>query len=189
MYTYRSILSGILIGIGGYANLIVGNVIGAVLFSVGLLSVIGFQLPLYTGMVSNKENYNNVSNLLKVLFWNFVGADLLAAYTKILGVYTENFAIIAQTKLNEPILTALFNAILCGICVSIAVKYRHEIVVILAVTLFILCGGEHCVADAFYCGLLNHVGFMDMLHVLGFLLVVIVGNTFGGWFFLKISKE
>ena len=189
MTNTRSMLAGALIGLGGYANLIVGNIVGAVLFSVGLLSVIGFQLPLYTGMVSKRENYNNVGNLLKVLFWNFVGADLLVAYMKIFGIYTENFATIAQTKLSEPILSVLFDAIICGICVSIAVKYRHEIVTILAVTLFILCGGEHCVANVFYCGLLYNVGIMDLFHILGFLMIVILGNTLGGLMFLNISKE
>lgn len=186
---YRSVLSGILIGLGGYANLVVGGIAGAVLFSVGLLSVIGFCLPLYTGMVSKRESYDDMLALFKVLFFNFVGADLLAVYIKIFGCSTEVFSAVAESKLNEPIFMVLFDAIICGICVSIAVKYRQEIVTILAVTLFILCGGEHCVADVFYCGLLSNVSFMDMLHILGFILVVIIGDTLGGLLFLNVSKE
>lgn len=189
MTNTRSILSGILIALGGYANLIVGNIAGAMLFSVGLLSVIGFCLPLYTGMVSKKENYHHIGRLLTVLFFNFVGADLFAAYIKIFGVATENFSVIAQAKLSEPISMVLFDSIVCGMCVSIAVKYRSEIVTILAVALFILCGGEHCVADVFYCGLLSYLDFMDMLQVLGFISVVIFGNTLGGWLFFNVSKE
>lgn len=189
MLNNKSMLAGMLIGLGGYANLIVGGIAGAVLFSVGLLSVIGFCLPLYTGMVSKRESYNDILVLSKVLFFNFVGANLLAAYIKIFGSSTKVFSAIAESKLNEPILMVLFDAIICGICVSIAVKYRQEIVTILAVALFILCGGEHCVADVFYCGLLSNVSFMDMLHILGFILVVIVGNTFGGLLFLNVSKE
>lgn len=184
---YQKMLAGMLIGLGGYANLVVGGLAGAVLFSVGLLSVIGFKLPLYTGMVSKKENYDDVVNLFRVLFWNFVGADLLAAYMKIFDCPTENFSVIAQAKLNEPIFMVLFDAIICGICVSIAVKYKHEIVTILAVSLFILCGGEHCVADIFYCGLLSDVDFMDLLHILGFISVVIIGNTIGGLMMIKVK--
>lgn len=187
MRKYDSMLAGMLIGLGGYANFIVGNVVGAVLFSVGLLSVIRFQLPLYTGMVSNKGNYDDIINMFQTLFWNFVGADLLAAYIKIFSCSTENFSVIAQTKLDEPIFMVLFDAIICGICVSIAVKYKHEIVTILAVSLFILCGGEHCVADVFYCGLLSNVDFMDLLHILGFISIVILGNTIGGWMFLRVK--
>ena len=45
----KSILSGICIALGGAVNLIVGGPLGAFLFAFGLLSVIYYSIPLYTG--------------------------------------------------------------------------------------------------------------------------------------------
>ena len=46
---WRSILAGICIGLGGAIFLKLGGIIGAVMFAFGLLSVVHFKLPLYTG--------------------------------------------------------------------------------------------------------------------------------------------
>ena len=50
---YKPFIAGLLIALGGYANMKVGGALGAFLFSLGLLSVIRFKTPLYTGMVSD----------------------------------------------------------------------------------------------------------------------------------------
>ena len=48
--TFRtSILAGIAVGIAGWGYLACTNIVGAVLFSFGLLTVVGYKLPLYTG--------------------------------------------------------------------------------------------------------------------------------------------
>ena len=48
--TFRSsILSGIAVGIAGWGYLACTNIIGAVLFSFGLLTVVHYKLKLYTG--------------------------------------------------------------------------------------------------------------------------------------------
>ena len=48
----KSILSGILIGIGGTIYLSVENkIVGSILFSIGLLSICYIKLPLYTGNI------------------------------------------------------------------------------------------------------------------------------------------
>ena len=44
-----SVLAGVCIGLGGYVNLVMGGIIGAVMFSFGLLSVVHYGLALYTG--------------------------------------------------------------------------------------------------------------------------------------------
>lgn len=54
----KSIYAGIMIGLGGIAYLAVqGGLLGAFLFSIGLISVIEFDLNLYTGKVADFENY------------------------------------------------------------------------------------------------------------------------------------
>ena len=48
--TFRSsVLSGIAVAIAGWGFLAVPNIIGAVLFSFGLLTVVNYKLKLYTG--------------------------------------------------------------------------------------------------------------------------------------------
>ena len=44
-----SIIAGIMIGIGGLVNLSIGGVAGAIVFSVGLLTIIYYQFALFTG--------------------------------------------------------------------------------------------------------------------------------------------
>ena len=44
-----SIIAGIMIGIGGLVNLSIGGVVGAIVFSVGLLTIIYYQFALFTG--------------------------------------------------------------------------------------------------------------------------------------------
>lgn len=55
----RSIIAGILIGIGAYAYVSISNkVLGAFLFSIGLISVFSLQAHLFTGKIGglNKKN-------------------------------------------------------------------------------------------------------------------------------------
>ena len=52
MNTLRSsILSGIAIGIAGWGYLVTNNIVGAVLFSFGLLTVIQYKIKLYTANI------------------------------------------------------------------------------------------------------------------------------------------
>lgn len=179
---FKQLLAGIMIGLGGYVNLTVGGLEGAILFSIGLLSVIKFKLPLYTGMVSKKECYHTPDYLFITLMFNIVGAVLLATLVNMAGY---DFSVM-EIKENKTALQILFDSYICGLCVSIAVKYKHEIITILAVTLFIVCGGEHCIADAFYFGLNNSFGIWKTLM---FFFLVIVGNTVGGITFLGIDDK
>ena len=45
----RSILAGICIGLGGAIFIKLGGVIGACMFAFGLLTIVHFKLPIYTG--------------------------------------------------------------------------------------------------------------------------------------------
>ena len=65
----------------------------------------------------------------------------------------------------------------CGLCVSIAAKSRDKLLTVLAVALFVVCGGEHCITDWFYvCAAIDY-NDLDALRLLG---LAIVGNTLGG---------
>ena len=45
----KGILSGILIALGGYGFLVLGGIPGACIFAFGLISILYFEIPLYTG--------------------------------------------------------------------------------------------------------------------------------------------
>lgn len=51
-----SILAGICISLGGVAFLKVGGIVGAVLFSFGLITVVCYKMKLYTGVSGFVEN-------------------------------------------------------------------------------------------------------------------------------------
>ena len=74
----KSILAGIFIAIGGYAYLAVGGIIGAILFSFGLLSVVTLGTPLYTGTAGFKfKKYKKWMKLPTILLANVVGCFLI----------------------------------------------------------------------------------------------------------------
>ena len=151
-YHYKSLIAGFMIALGSYANMKVGGIPGSILFSLGLLTVIHFRLPLFTGMVAFLENYSGlerVRSLFVVLALNFMVAATVGCFAFLRGIESK---INIGVKLMKTPPEFLFDAILCGICVAIAAKSRNQLMTMLVVALFVLCGGEHCIADMFYVG-------------------------------------
>ena len=78
----KGIYAGIMIGIGGTIYLSVSNqVVGAILFAIGLLTICVYKMNLYTGMIGyileNKLGY--LKTLILTLLGNFIGT-LITAY-------------------------------------------------------------------------------------------------------------
>ena len=65
----ESLFAGILIGLGAYGFLSLGGIPGAVIFAFGLMSVIYFAVPLYTGKAGV---INDIWALTKIWFFNVV---------------------------------------------------------------------------------------------------------------------
>ena len=73
----NSILAGIMIGIGDIALMSCDSkYIGALLFSVALMSVIFFELPLFTGRVGRMVRDGNYLYCFFVLFFNVIGGKI-----------------------------------------------------------------------------------------------------------------
>lgn len=176
----KSILSGMLIGIGGTIYLTLENkIIGSILFCIGLISICYFQLPLFTGKVGyliKKEI--SIKDLINILIGNLLGALTLGS---ILGSLNSSLKIVAHEMLENKhqlsYFTTLINSILCGILMYIAVdifKEKKSIIGILfAIPVFILSGFEHSIAYSFYAGVAMN---LDVI----FLLISIIGNSIGG---------
>jgi len=190
---WSAILAGIMIGIGGSVYLTLtasGNKLaGALLFAVGLFTIIIFKLHLYTGKVGylpipgDNIKVKTLSIIFTVL-GNLIGTFTFgAAFSRRLIANTDVLNMV-ELKLNLPLWDAFLLAIPCGILMFVAVEgYRRAesdvakgIIVLFSVAVFILAGFEHSIADMFYIGA---AGVFTSDAAL-FLLIVILGNAVGG---------
>ena len=147
----RSILAGICIGLGGAIFIKLGGVIGACMFAFGLLTVVHFKLPLYTGTAGFIElnKYKEYEKMIIILFGNILGCILLS-YMNIKGIDGSN---IIQSRLDTSYLQCLLNAIGCGLIMTLIVqggRDKNLLLILFGIPLFILLGFYHSIADAFY---------------------------------------
>ena len=162
--TFRSsILAGIAVGIAGWGYLAYKDIIGAVLFSFGLLTVVNYKLKLYTGTAGfvplryddgSSRWLKAIGELLFILFGNVMGCMLVALFARLspleLGASAQ--AILEGRLAIGPVRAGLL-AIGCGFIMTTVVTFAREgkpLVLLFGVPLFINCGFPHCLADAFY---------------------------------------
>ena len=183
----HSLLAGFLIGIGVIINIMTGDrVLGSVYFSFGLLTIICFDLKLFTGKVGNFQNYK-FSELWDMYLWNCVGCSAAMLFYLLSNPQFGEYLIpIAEAKFDKSFIELFFAGILCGALVHLAVKSKNVFITIAAISIFILVGAEHCIADWpfawFYTK--NHDAVITGLKYLS----IIIGNSIGAIgteFFLK----
>lgn len=192
------IFAGLAIGLGSFAFTIVsayltskeGVMFASMLFSIGLILVCVLGLQLYTGKIGvvfdNREKLaENAINLPIMLVGNAIGAFALGIlchfiFMNVPDIATRIEAIsVAKTASKFVFLEGIF----CGALVYIAVycyKYFQNwgmkiIGIIVAVTLFVYCGFQHCIANMFYFGM----AFNWNIDMLWNLLLVILTNSIG----------
>lgn len=186
-----AVYSGLCIGIGGMVFLGCDNkVVGAFMFSIGLLTILIFGFNLYTGkvgyIVQNKPAY--IGEVAIVWLGNFVGTfimALLCRLTRIGDGLVAKCQTMVDIKLNDSLLSLFILAIFCGMLMFIAVDtYKKNVekkdtlivvVAMLGVVVFILAGFEHCIADMFYFALVG--AFPETIPAL---LIMTIGNAVGG---------
>lgn len=185
-----AVLAGLSISIGGAVFLASDSkVVGAVFFTVGLFAVCTFGFNLFTGKVCYVFERDASYAIDLPIIWlgnlcGAVGTAGLLRLTRIGPALTEKAAALAQTKLNDSPWSVFILAIFCNILIFIAVdgfnKNPHELgkylSLLFGVTVFILCGFEHCVANMFYFAM----GEAVSLQTLGTLLIMTAGNAVGG---------
>lgn len=149
------ILAGACVGIAATVYLKVGGILGAFMFSLGLLSVIVLSLPLFTGQAQNvwRPVRNNYALLGLMLLLNIAGCAILAALTSAPDITEASEAIISVRLAKGPLMDGLLS-IPCGFLMTAAVRGRtlHGtwLPLLLGVPAFIVCGFPHCVADSYY---------------------------------------
>lgn len=150
-----SFLAGLFISIGCIVNLSVGGGIpGAILFSLGLLSVVNYRLKLYTGTAGfiEQTKISEYRDLGIILFGNVVACALISAVSLYSLPALESSAIV-QKVLDLGFFRCGINAIFCGILMTLAVKFGRKmnwLPLLFAVPVFILSGFRHSIADFFY---------------------------------------
>lgn len=187
----RAILAGVMISIGCIVFLMVDNrIAGAVLFSTGLLTILYFKLNLFTGKAPYICQNNFKYSALVGIIWlgNFVGTIItvfLIKHTSIYHKIIDRCYVVAEAKVSATASSLFILSIFCGILMFIAVEaYRRQdnnknyfavLLVIFCVSVFILAGFEHSIANMFY--------FMLALPVKQWILPLIIitfGNLVGG---------
>lgn len=194
---FNAVFAGIMIAIGGTVFLSVENrVTGALMFAIGLIVILHLGFNLYTGKigycVNNKPSY--LLFCLNVWLGNFAGTALVGYGLRITRLHTlsERAAGLCAVKLADDPLSIFLLAIFCGILMYIAVDgYKNiehvlgkYLTVFLCVSVFILCGFEHCIANMYYFSVSATWGIQALLY----LLVMSLGNAIGGMMIPALNK-
>ena len=184
-----AMLAGISISIGCIAFLASNDkIVGSLFFVIGLFIILNFNFNLFTGKVcyalDNKPSY--IAKLAIIWIGNFAGASLsalLVSATRLSSLLAAAQTIV-DAKLNDTILSVFLLGILCNMLIFLAVhgyKYFDNIIaktlaLFFGVSVFVLCGFEHCVADMFYFVFAGAWSWK----MLGYLLMITLGNCVGG---------
>ena len=186
----KSVLAGIMIGIGGTIYLSIDNkVVGASLFGIGLFMIVIYGFNLYTGKIGylvDNFNFKYIKMLVITLIGNFIGTffvGYILKFTRIYSLIHDKDKLLVNVKLDDSLISILILAFFCGILMYLAVNTYKEnkdiskyLGVFLGVIVFILCGFEHCIANMYYFSVAN----IWNLNTLLYLLIMILGNSLGG---------
>ena len=182
---FGGICAGWMVGIGGAIYLSCeSKVVGAVLFSVALLTICYLGMYLYTGKIGLFAEDVTVKNAMALpvgLIGNWIGATACGLTVSLAKpALVEVAARACENKLTQSPLQTLLLGLFCGVLMYSAVKpwglYKSPFGIFLCIPTFILCGFEHSIADMFYFS----AGHVFRGERVLFLTLVVIGNTLGG---------
>ena len=167
----KALLAGIFIGVGGTVYLRSGDaLLSPFLFSIGLIGVERNHLG------------RHIADYALMLLCNLLGAVAVGWIT---SGYFGFAGRSMEAKLAQTPLQALALGFGCGMMMYLAVsgykKTGSLLMLILPVAVFIFCGFDHCIADAFY------FASARVLPAWYYFPMVILGNTLGALFVKGIA--
>lgn len=197
-FCLMSFCSGVMIGVGGTAFLFAlnlfgdwGRLIGSVLFSLGILAIVMFDMKLFTGLISDMPEMGakNWWKLPVCFIGNMVGvifAAVLVYYSPLADMVVPQAQEMMSVKLDAELwgLKALASSILCGFLITLSIgavnyaprkKLSTTVGVMFPIIVFAFCGFDHSVANTLYIYFLGFSGKAVL-----YLLVCVVGNVLGG---------
>lgn len=178
----KAVLAGFMICFGCIVFLSCEEkIVGATLFSFGLLTIVCRELWLYTGKIGYLRQVGFLKMVVTIL-GNLVGSLILGSIIR-LTRYGE--ALIAKAdalyvaKLEDSLVSIFILSIACGVMMYLAVdsyrKCKSWLFVILPVVIFIMCGFEHSIANM---GYFTIAGGWSMKAAL-YIVVMAIGNGVG----------
>ncbi len=180
----KSFGAALLIALGNYALLKLGNPIGPVIFAFGLLGVCYMGLNLFTGKCGFLfEDRIKIIDLLIILIGNLIFGYLIGY----LFSFTDKEIVenaIKKVATWDISVSFFLKSMLCGIIMYIAVyMYRKNtpLGIIFGIPLFIFCGFQHCIANVITLGVAKTFDLS--------LLICILGNFIGSLLMWYLSKS
>ena len=180
----KSFAAAILIGLGDFALLKLGNPIGPIIFAFGLLGVCYMGLNLFTGKCGFLiEDRIKILDLLTILIGNLLAGYLFGLLLSFTDKDLINTALLKVSTWDISI-SFFLKSVLCGIIMYIAVyMYRKKtpLGIIFGIPLFIFCGFQHCIANIITLGIARTFDFS--------IFICIIGNFVGSLLIWYLSKE
>jgi formate/nitrite transporter FocA (FNT family) len=199
----KSICGGIAISLGTFSYLTTlsktNNVfLSAITFYLGLCIIMVYGYNLYTEKVitlkvdtftmdyfqkSNISNREYIVTLIKVWIGNLIGSIITTI--ALFQILHPDVTTIVNNKLALNPIQMLISSILCNIMVCLAVSsykmYQNHLLSGFFITLFILCGFSHSIADMTYftLGICEGVN-IDIIKLAISIVIVSLGNAIGG---------
>ena len=180
----KSIAAALLIGLGNYALLKLGNPIGPVIFSLGLLGVCYMGLNLFTGKCGFLfQDKIKALDLLIILIVNLIAGYIIGLMFSLCDTTVFDNAV-AKVDTWEVSLAFFIKSVLCGNIMYIAVyMYRKgtPLGIIFGIPLFIFCGFQHCIANIITLGVARTFDLS--------LLICVLGNFIGSLIVWYLAKD
>ena len=138
-------------------------------------------MNLYTGKIGYILQTKKIKEYFLIWCGNLLGTFCSASIFKIINPNIEKLAMnLISIKTQQNFINVFLSACFCGILMYLAVnnfnKKNYEIIsILLSVTVFILCGFEHSIADMSYIFLTPSFN----LNLFFFILIVSFGNAIG----------
>lgn len=198
---FNAVLSGIMISVGGAVYLLCENkIVGSFLFSFGLFTIVQRGFALYTGRVGYipEKSWRYILETLMTLVGNIIGTAFgafMLQQTRFAVILREKAGISMDIKTSDTIVSQLILGAFCGMLMYLAVDNAKEcrkkntdmsfvFGVCLPVMIFIICGFNHSIADAFY--MFTAGTFPENIP---YILTVAVGNAVGGMMIPFITNK
>ena len=166
----KSFAASLLIGLGNFALLKLGNPIGPIIFAFGLLGVCYLGQNLFTGKCGFLfEDNLKVCDLLIILIVNLAAGYLIGL---LFSVADPSIVEAASNKVAtwEFSFAFFIKSVLCGVIMYLAVKMYKKgtpLGIIFGIPLFIFCGFQHCIANVITLGVAATFSWSLALAIVG----------------------
>ncbi|AID44556.1 Hypothetical protein SFBmNL_00648 [Candidatus Arthromitus sp. SFB-mouse-NL] len=184
----KSILAGIIVSIAAYNYLLNYDTLSKIVFSAALLVILAMNLNLYTSKIAkwcccNEELTCKVKNIAIILLGNFIACVIFGYLFSFLG--ETHAGSIWESKMQTPLLIALFKSIVVGILMQIAVFSKHDLVTIGIVLLFLGTKTEHSIANIVYMSVARAFSLKSLFYIV----ICLIGNAIGGSLVYLLNKD